>query len=1276
MMAAVAILSGSGCSNKGSMPSGGNIPEAKAAPASQLDIPVGKSQVVHLPNGADIVVHNIAGTKMFKVEGTFADDYFLNFKRTISTWSKAEKKAAHDKEIAKVYGAIAKAGLRVIPQSGHSEQGFFTFLMEYNSDLFGALKRVNFEQPVLFDPIVIDIKSLGVEKAVADANMGAVADPRASTSGFSGLERVHAPEFVKQAQADIGGGAVVDGSSVNIGITDTGITYNHPTFLGADGQPRIRYLKDYTSEGRIYFNLASTIKVTAPADGSAEDLTVDAQVIAAPKLPSLPAGDSFNALSGLQIKVSPDLKAILTAANTTARLGVMLEDDFNGGEESSVVDINGNGSTTDKFFAFLVPGATPDQDVIYIDMSGTGDFRGVKPMGDWNKTHTMMTALSEKFGFDIHADQLPTADGKSTVDVRTASIVGFDPGNHGSHVSGIAAGRQTILNDSPDTLARGVAPAANIYLNRVCANNGGCDATEAFIDLATTAGVDVINMSLGGLNPFNDGYGVEETLINRLTETNNVLFSVSAGNSGPGRQTIGSPSTARLALSVGASASKELIQRQYQWDGTGGSPDDDDFMLFFSSRGPLANGGFKPNITAPGTELSSVELNAPAGNHAGLDVYWGTSMAAPTATGSYALFLDGIRKYNKAHADKALPTDAATLRMVLIASARPFDVSSFDPSTGAKSAGQYTWIDEGTGMIDLLAAWKLLFLVRDSQAPSPIKQAGKPIEPDYAVFTSAVEPNGIKYDGSRSEIKGTPAFASGVYLDYKSASSAFSVYVSRNLPAQYLSGADAGDLNTQLVDTVESFALKTVMYGSDKAWVKAGTLDSADCASSISSNMTLIGRGAEMSINKDGTGVPNPYSASGLEVCVDRATLGQLPPGDHGALIYAYRTVNGNQAPLPSFIVPVYVTVPNKTLGNTTGYDASGTVTSFGVNRNYVSIPAGTSVVRVTLEVPPVKTTRDGQLAAGETCSAVELMANLGSNSAAPPLAPTQSPVVVNCDSNAAPVTDDSKRTLTFSVNNPPAGLWDLDIFGLYRYPKSSYRLRVDYITAQTSAATISGPVAALNGTLTWTLQDSSVALAPDSSKSSFELDGLTILTHAVAVKDGTMLVQNPLGTMRAYPAATQSVTITIGNSPGNDIDLYIVECDPTAKDDNDASCDVAGLSAGPTDQESVTFTPDPTKVYAARVAGSTVVNDPKFDSTETIQLTPELGSVTVTATSKSAFSVAYGMSAQQQASSKLLTHDLFLNKGYGAEGILKILSADGTLLSAVPVQISVATPK
>ena len=110
-------------------------------------------------------------------------------------------------------------------------------------------------------------------------------------------------------------------------------------------------------------------------------------------------------------------------------------------------------------------------------------------------------------------------------------------------------------------------------------------------------------------------------------------------------------------------------------------------MFFFSSRGPTAAGGFKPNLSAPGTALSSMPLNTAIGSRGGMDILWGTSMAAPTAAGAYALLLDGVHKYNQAHLDRPLATDAVTLRGVLMQSARPFDLSRFNPETQEKLEG-------------------------------------------------------------------------------------------------------------------------------------------------------------------------------------------------------------------------------------------------------------------------------------------------------------------------------------------------------------------------------------------------------------------------------------------------------------------------------------------------------------------------------------------------------------------------------------------------------------
>jgi subtilisin family serine protease len=338
-------------------------------------------------------------------------------------------------------------------------------------------------------------------------------------------------------------------------------------------------------------------------------------------------------------------------------------------------------------------------------------------------------------------------------------------------------------------------------------------------------------MSLGSLSPFNDGYGTEETIVNRLTSLTNTLFIISAGNSGPGRQTVGSPSVARKAISVAATANRAMIERQYEWPGIGANTSGatDDFVLYFSSRGPTAAGGFAPSLSAPGTELSSVQLNTAPGGHAGLDVYWGTSMAAPTVTGAYALFLDAIRKYNIKHADKKLPTDAETLRSVLISSGRKFGTD------------QYSWIDEGTGMIDLTAAWTKLLKTRDDNLSTGVADAkGNPINLDYQVVTSQVMANGAAYDGSRMESNDgqtpIPAFGSGLYFDSRDGTQMKKAFISRQLRETEASAENAGDLTVQLVTSAEEFTLRSD-FGRDEAWATPGALSEVDCEGATTHNV-------------------------------------------------------------------------------------------------------------------------------------------------------------------------------------------------------------------------------------------------------------------------------------------------------------------------------------------------------------------------------------------------------------------------------------------------------
>ena len=1225
-----------------------------------------------------LISHCSAGKCYVEVEATLADNAF----NKISAYSNSAKLSHDDvmsQELDKVMNELNQ-GAQAIELRRIAKVGYEKFMIPYQEDLLASVKKLTLTHEMLINPVIATQKISDIKALSAD--MDATLKPKgvtsnASTDAFSGLVRIHAPEFVAQAQKDIGDGTtVVNGSSVKIGITDTGITYNHPTFLSADGKKvRISYMKDFSREGRMYFNPQAKFVATPSTPGSTSAVDITAELIVTKKLPDFPAGDVLKTVKLSAIKVSKELFAILTAPNTQAKLGFIDEAVFTGAEDQ--VDLAHDGSLKDVFLAVFVPAnpsVTGSADKVYVDFSGNGDLSQVTGLRDWNATQDMTTVYAEKIGFDIRKDDfLPDEAGKNKVTVYSASIVGFDPGNHGSHVSGIAAGSKTLQNDSAMTLARGVAPEATLMMDRVCANNGGCDATEAMIDIAM-AGAQVINMSLGGLSPFNDGYGVEETIVNRISQLTNTLYVIAAGNSGPARQTIGSPSVARLSLSVGASASVGMIQRQYEWPALGSPVDADsdyDFMLFFSSRGPTASGGFKPNLSAPGTELSSVQLNAAPGANAGLDVYWGTSMATPTATGAYALFLDAIQKYNLKNPAKKLTTNSMELRQVLIESARPFQMKSFDLTTGIKTDGIYTWADEGTGEVDLLAAWKKLFALRDSGLASSVQDAGANVPLDYKVIVSQKEPNGLTYDGSRTDDQSLPEFGQGIYLDYKGMSILKQVFIQRNLPADKAAAPNAGDLDRQLESTADEFVLKTVIYGSDKAWIKAGTFDELNCASP-QNNLMLIGHGATIGADpKTGAPTTSPTIKQNiLNVCIDRGMIAdQLAPGDHGALISGYRVVNGVVSPVASFTVPVYVMIPQTVMKGSTAYEVNSSVNSFDVARNYVEIPQGTSVVQITLEVPPLKIGADGQLAPGEECSGVELMALQGDNSTGV-FATRPEARVMNCNSATGVPLSDDKRVIHFSKINPTPGIWDMHVFGSYYFNHSKYKLRVDYVTATADKTSVTGNLSALNGSFNWTVKSASLAPALSPTLSQFELDSLYKKTTSLMQPDGFVDVPGADGKIaHSYTADVKSVTIGTGNCPGNDIDLYVYECDPSAKDTTDASCtdDPSMNSTGPTDVESVNFTPKPGKVYFTHVLASTVPKAANFDLTEAITYATEVGTISITGSAPN-FNIAYSFPI---ANSKLLTQPAFMSGSQAVTGTLTLKANDGSTMYSLPVDIS-----
>ena len=276
-------------------------------------------------------------------------------------------------------------------------------------------------------------------------------------------------------------------------------------------------------------------------------------------------------------------------------------------------------------------------------------------------------------------------DARSFLGGRCDPLAGVSDGNgHGTHVAGIAAGtgEGTPLADDNGRYA-GIAPGAELAVGKVMTDAGAglnSDLLAALEWAATPAGsspcsigAHVVNLSLATdsrpvrLNTNSDIDLVSE-LVNRLAVRYGTLFVGAAANS----QFLGSvhesPGAAAQALSVGASAKDYDVNHDdtlsgdvcagYQQganDCSAGPGSQPPSLSAFSARGPTGDAWLKPDLTAPGYNIVSAQAATGAAiaqadlspNTRPDPLYAtisGTSMAAPAATGSAALLLEGYRK--------------------------------------------------------------------------------------------------------------------------------------------------------------------------------------------------------------------------------------------------------------------------------------------------------------------------------------------------------------------------------------------------------------------------------------------------------------------------------------------------------------------------------------------------------------------------------------------------------------------------------------------------------
>jgi hypothetical protein len=517
-----------------------------------------------------------------------------------------------------------------------------------------AVLAIDLKQEIVLD----DPTPAGDTTAAARHGGGSTAISYPGPDASTPAKNPYQPSFETGAVDFVRDHPTADGRGVTIGILDSGVDLGHPALQ-----------KTSTGERKIVDWVTATDPIL---DGDATWRAMVTDV----------SGPSFTVNN-----------RTWTAPAGSYKLSTFAEAATTGGDMKG--DLNRDGDTTDRWGVLYDPAAG----TVRVDLDNNSDFTGETEMKPYKNgfqighfgTDDPATAIAESIPFTIEIRKNVPMDPYGGPWVgKTADFVniGVVESEHGTHVAGITSAYGLFGGKM-----NGAAPGATIVSSRACSWSGGCTSialTEGMMDLVVNRGVDIVNMSIGGLGALNDGASARDALYKELIDTYGVQLVISAGNDGPGTNTIGDPGLADHVLSVGASISKET------WASNYGSVTTVPYaMLPFSSRGPREDGGLAPIISAPGASINSIPTWEPGGPvreagytlPPGYAMLQGTSMASPQAAGAATLLLSAAKQRN-------LTVTPAQLRTALIST--------------AKTIPGFQTTEQGTGLIAVGPAWDLL----------------------------------------------------------------------------------------------------------------------------------------------------------------------------------------------------------------------------------------------------------------------------------------------------------------------------------------------------------------------------------------------------------------------------------------------------------------------------------------------------------------------------------------------------------------------------------------
>jgi Subtilase family/Bacterial pre-peptidase C-terminal domain len=315
---------------------------------------------------------------------------------------------------------------------------------------------------------------------------------------------------------------------------------------------------------------------------------------------------------------------------------------------------------------------------VWVDTNQNHDFRDEKALRDYNSGGEVgvfgkddpATPWRESLGFIILAD------------ARQHRIrIELGASGHTTGTATAAVGKGLF-----GTRINGTAPEARLFpvigLERQYA------LIEGTLLLMRNPDVDVLWTAIGFVQNLSEAESTLALIWSRITTHYKKLIFAGAGNLGAGSNTIGEPSASNL-INVGG-----YIAKDTWWSNLGMEATRNDYVPNLPSRGPAANGAFKPDLLAPmfqilpngmyfPQQMSPGGYKLPLGYRLGL----GTSATAPMAAGAAALLISAAKQ-------SGVKYDAERLSWAMKASARYLD--------------GWAAHEQGAGLINIEAAWELL----------------------------------------------------------------------------------------------------------------------------------------------------------------------------------------------------------------------------------------------------------------------------------------------------------------------------------------------------------------------------------------------------------------------------------------------------------------------------------------------------------------------------------------------------------------------------------------